>query len=168
MFKLRTILNELVNQWQNDPTVSWYQIYQVGEKLLAWKTQNRIAGIWKQSPKMITATMDDAIGQGLKMIHLFSRIAGMDIEPLGLMQSKETIIDACNYQLPDFLGMTILQYDTEEILNTIIPQFPKKMCILVGGPIFKMIPENELQHKKYTSFNSICDYLNFLLQYEME
>jgi len=168
IFKLRKILNEFVNQWQNDPKISWTQIYHIGEKLLEWKTQKGIAGIWKKSPKMITATMDDSLGQGLKMIHLFSRIAGIDIMPLGLMLSEETIIDACNNQFPDFLGMTILQYDTEKVLNSMIQKFPDKMNILVGGPIFKAIPRNELQNKKYISFNNVSNYLEFLLCFEME
>ena len=166
ILKLHKILDEFVTSWQNDPTISWTHIYTVGEKLLAWKTQQNIVGLWRHPPKMITATMDDAIGQGLKMIHLFSRVAGVEIIPLGLMQSKEAIIEACKNQHSDFLGMTILQFDTEEELNAIIQQIPERMEVLVGGPIFKVIPENELLNKKYIPCNSICDYLNFLLHLE--
>jgi len=167
ILKLRKILEEFTTSWQNDPTISWMQIYAVGEKLLAWKTQNKIVGLWKHPPKMITATMDDAVGQGLKIIHLFSRLAGIEIIPLGLLQSKEKIIDACQNQHPNILGMTILQFDTEEILNAIVSQIPETIHVLVGGPIFKMMPENELFRKRYISCNNICDYLNFLLHVEL-
>jgi methylmalonyl-CoA mutase cobalamin-binding subunit len=166
ILKLRKIVDELTNNWKNDPKISWTQIYGIGEKLLEWKTQKNIAGLWQYPPKMITATMDDGIGQGLKLIHLFSRIAGLEIVPLGLMQSRETIINECNKQCPEFLGMTILQFETEEILNTIIPQFPEKMIVLAGGPIFKMIPDDDIQNKKYFSFHHISEYLTFLLNYE--
>jgi len=164
--KLRKIISEFVNTWQNDPTTSWTQIYTIGETLLEWKTQNNINGLWDITPIMMTATIDDAIGQGLKMIHLFSCLAGIDIISLGLMQSKETIIERCQKQHADFLGMTILQFDTESVLNTIIPKIPEKMCVLVGGPIFKTIPKKELHEKKYVPFNNICDYLTFLLNLE--
>jgi len=168
ILKLHKILTELVSTWNNNPTISWGHIYSIGEKLLVWKKQNNCKGLWGKSPKMITATMDDGIGQGLKMIHLFSRVAGVELFQLGLMQSMETIIDACKNQHPHFLGMTILQFDTEEILNAIISKIPINIQILVGGPIFKKISESTLQNKKYIPFDNVCDYLNFLLHFEMD
>jgi hypothetical protein len=166
ILKLRKIMNELIDIFKNDSKISWTQIYSIGEKLLEWKKEKNIVGLWEYPPKIVTATIDDAIGQGLKIIHLFSQIAGLEIIHLGLMQSQKTIIDACNTQKPAFLGMTILQFDTEEILNTIIPQLPETIHVLVGGPIFKMIPDHTLQYKKYISFNHISDYLAFLCNYE--
>jgi methylmalonyl-CoA mutase cobalamin-binding subunit len=163
--KLHKILTELVSTWQNDPTISWTQFYSMGEKLLAWKSQENIEGLWSNPPKMITATIDDGIGQGLKMIHLFSRVAGISLIQLGLLQSMDTIINVCKKEQPRFLGLTILQFDTEEILNDLISQIPDTIQVLVGGPIFNKIPESALENKKYIPFNNVCDYLNFLLHY---
>jgi methylmalonyl-CoA mutase cobalamin-binding subunit len=166
ILKLRKILDEFISNWKNDPKTSWAHIYSVGKQLLEWKTHQNIVGLWKYPPKIITATMDDGMGQGLKMIHLFSRVAGLEIVHLGLMQSPKKIINECQKQNPDFLGMTILQFETEELLKTIIPQIPKQMQVLVGGPIFNTMPDNALQNKKYHSFNHISEYLHFLCNYE--
>jgi methylmalonyl-CoA mutase cobalamin-binding subunit len=161
--KLRNILNELSDTWRRDSAVSWTEIYQTGEKLLERKTKENISGLWRQKPKIITATLDDAMGQGLKMIHLFSRIAGMDIMPLGLMQTKDAIIEACQKHRPAFLGMTILQFDSEELLNGIIERIPKEIQVLVGGPVFNAMDRKALSKKRYIVLNTVSAYLDFLL-----
>ncbi len=163
--KLRKVLTEFSDTWQQDPAVSWSEIYQIGEKLLEWKTKKQIVSIWDRQPTMVTATLEDGIGQGLKMIHLYSRIAGIKIIPLGLMQPEKAIIDACIKQKPDFLGMTILQFYSEESLDDIINQIPKETQVVVGGPVFKFLNDEELAQKNYTVLNSISAYLDFLLNH---
>ena len=115
---------------------------------------------------MITATLEDGVGQGLKMIHLFSRIAGIEITPLGLMQTEGAIINACIKQQPDFLGMTILQFDSEEVLCRIIEHIPKKIQVVVGGPIFNMMDKEDLSKKSYVVLNTVSSYLDFLLNWQ--
>jgi len=164
--KLRNILSEYSDTWRQAPTVPWSEVYQTGEKLLEWKTEKKIAGIWDRQPKMITATLEDGVGQGLKMIHLYSRIAGIEIFPLGLMQTEESIIEACTKHLPDFLGMTILQFDSEERLNHIINHIPKETQVVVGGPVFKLLDKEELEEKNYTVLNTVSAYLSYLLYWQ--
>lgn len=161
--KLRAALREFSDTWRQDPTVSWTEMYQTGEKLLAWKKEENISGIWKKKPKMITATLEDGVGQGLKMIHLFSQVAGIEIIPLGLMQKEEAIINACIKQAPDFLGMTILQFDSEERLTHIINHISKETQVVVGGPIFNMMDREELLKKPYIVLNTVSAYVDFLL-----
>ena len=141
-------------------------MYQTGEKLLAWKKEENISGIWKKKPKMITATLEDGVGQGLKMIHLFSQVAGIEIVPLGLMQKEEAIINACIKQAPDFLGMTILQFNSEELLTHIIDHISKETKVVVGGPIFKMMDEEDLSKKRYIVLNTVSAYLDFLINWQ--
>ena len=99
------------------------------------------------------------------MIHLFSRVAGIEIIPLGLMQKEEAIINACIKKAPDFLGMTILQFDSEERLSHIADQIPQKTQIIVGGPIFNMMDHEDLSKKPYIVLNTVSAYLDFLLNW---
>ena len=112
---------------------------------------------------MVTATLDDSIGQGLKMIHLFSEVAGVAVRPLGLMQSPEHIIAACQDLKPDMLGLTVLQLDTVEMLDEIADSIPTETHVIVGGPAFKLMPAAELCLKNYRVLNDVAAFLVFLL-----
>jgi len=160
---LRVALGELSDNWRRNPMVSWTEMYQTGGQLLEWKQEKTISGLWTKTPVMITATLEDGVGQGLKMIHLFSRVAGIDIVPLGLMQKETAIITACQKKAPDFLGMTILQFDSEERLSHMADKIPEATQIVVGGPIFNMMDREELSEKPYIVLNTVSDYIDFLL-----
>ena len=163
---LRAVLREYSDTWRQDLTVSWTEMYQTGETLLAWKREENISGLWGEKPTMITATLEDGIGQGLKMIHLFSQVAGIDVVSLGLMQTEESIINACIKQAPDFLGMTVLQLDSEERLSHIVDHIPKETQVVVGGPIFNMMDSEDLSKKRYLVLNTVSVYLDFLLDWQ--
>jgi methylmalonyl-CoA mutase cobalamin-binding subunit len=164
---LRIALGELSDKWRRNPAVSWTEMYQTGEQLLEWKHEKNMSGLWTKKPVMITATLEDGVGQGLKMIHLFSRVAGIDIVPLGLMQKETAIIKACLKKVPDFLGMTILQFDSEERLSHMADKIPKATRIIVGGPIFNMMDRGELSDKPYIVLNTVSDYIGFLLRWDV-
>lgn len=159
--KLQKVLTEFADHWQQHPEISWSEIFHTGEKLLAWQEQQAIAGFLAGPVKMVTATLDDAMGQGLKMIHLYSRIMGIDIIPLGLMQTTDSVITECVKQHPDFLGLTVLQFDTEEELDTIIREIPQDIRLIVGGPVFKFMDQEELDDKKYTVLNTTGEFIRF-------
>ena len=115
---------------------------------------------------MMTTTLDDAIGQGLQIIHLFSRLAGIDVKPLGLMQPPDNIIKACRQSKPDILGLTILQFHSEEILCDLVINLPSRTRVIVGGPIFKAMEPQELKQKEYLVLNDIRHFIDFLLTFE--
>jgi len=98
-------------------------------------------GLWEVAPLMITATLDDGLGQGLMIIHQFAEAVGVRIRPLGLMQTPEHIITVCKDEAPDFLGLTILQFDTEEDLTVIAHGVPEKTLLICGGPVFNADPD---------------------------
>ena len=52
------------------------------------------------------------------------------------MQTPETIIAACNRHQPDYLGMTVLQFDSEEALASVAEKLPPATRIVAGGPVF--------------------------------
>ena len=160
---IREILEELSQVLHADSSWSRAEIFRAGEILLDRKKASSIQGLWQSPPLMITATLDDAVGQGLTIIHLFSRLAGLDLRPLGLMQTPEEIIDACRQSLPDILGMTLLQFYSEETLCEIIENLPLQTRVIAGGPIFRSFSQEELDTKGYLVLNGIRHFLDFLL-----
>jgi len=161
----RTVLTRFYSIIANDPSYSRAEIYMAGEQLLAWRDNKKIEGLWSRPPIMLTATIDDAIGQGLRIIHLFSRLAGIDIREQGLMRSPETIVEQCCIQKPDLLGMTILQFLSEEVLCDIVDSIPSRIRVIVGGPIFKSFSRKELESKNYQVLNEIREYIDLLLNF---
>ena len=87
---------------------------QAAGDLCEWKKKTGASGLWKNPPMMITATLDDGLGQGLEIIRLFSETAGIKIIDLGLLVTPEKIITACKKNNPDLLGLTVLQFDSEK------------------------------------------------------
>ncbi|GBC59525.1 hypothetical protein DENIS_0464 [Desulfonema ishimotonii] len=109
--------------------------------LIRWRHARNIGGIWKNPPLMITATLDDGWGHGLEIIHLYAEAAGLRLLPLGLLQTPEHIIAGCRKHAPKILGLTILQFDTEDALAYIRNSIPPETQIVAGGPLFRADPE---------------------------
>ncbi|MGD9211222.1 MAG: hypothetical protein PVI90_10620 [Desulfobacteraceae bacterium] len=130
-------IESLVAQWKFSGVPSRATLEEIGTKLLAERRAKRSTGLWNSPPLMITATLDDGLGQGLMIIHQFAEAVGMRIRPLGLIQSVDHIIADCKKMEPDFLGLTILQFDSEEDLTTIACNLPQKTRIICGGPVFQ-------------------------------
>ena len=160
---MRLIFEDLSQVLQGDTSWSRAEIYRAGEILLDRKDPATAKGIWQSPPLMMTATLDDAIGQGLKIIHLYSRLAGMNVKQLGLMQPPDKIIEACRLSPPDILGLTILQFHSEETLCDLVEHLPSQTKVIVGGPIFTSFSREELDTKKYHVLNTIQHFINFLL-----
>ena len=160
---MRRILAELSQVLQGDDSWSRAEIFRAGEILMDRQDPATAKGVWPSPPLMMTATLDDAIGQGLKIIHLYSRLAGMNVEQLGLMLPPEKIIEACRQSKPDVLGLTILQFHSEETLCDLVERLPSQTKVIVGGPIFKSFSREEVNAKDYHVLNDIRHFLDFLL-----
>ena len=160
---MRPILEEMSRMLHANASWSRAEIFRAGEILQDRKDAMVIKGLWQLPPRMITATLDDAIGQGLQIIHLFSRLAGVNVQSMGLMQPPDKIIDFCRKSSPDILGMTLLQFHSEEILCDIVASLPPQTTTIVGGPIFKSFSRKELNNKDYLVLNDIHLFLEFLL-----
>ena len=111
------------------------------QKLLEWKDRNSISGLWENPPHMLTATLDDGWGHGLEVIRLYAAAAGVRVQHLGLLRTPEFIVEQCLRQEPDILGMTVLQFDTEDAVAEIRRKIPAKTQIVAGGPLFRADPE---------------------------
>ena len=53
----------------------------------------------------------------------------------------DTIIEACQKEKADILGLTVLQLDTEEALTDLRRKLPRRIRLMAGGPVFSIDPE---------------------------
>ena len=137
---LRGKIVELVTSLKQTRRPSRNELLSGAERVLEWKREHRVESLWTRPPVMVTATLDDAWGHGLEVIHRYGEVAGLTIFPLGLLKTPGEIIRACLVHRPDILGLTVLQFDTEEALIEIRNAIPENTRIVVGGPIFAADP----------------------------
>lgn len=138
---LRLKITELVETLRKTRRPSRNALLSAAEGVLEWKHESGAAGLWPRPPLMVTATLDDGWGHGLEVIHLYGEIAGLSIFPLGLLKPPGDIIRACVSRKADILGMTVLQFDTEEALIEVRSGIPKQTRIVAGGPLFGADPD---------------------------
>ena len=134
--------------------------------LREWKVKTGGSGLWSTPPLMMTATLDDGLGQGLEVIRMFSEVAGLEIIELGLLVTPENIITACQKHTPDLLGLTVLQFDSEEDILMISRNLPSKTKIIAGGPVFTADPEFALRAGVHFAAKNVAYFIRFLLQLE--
>jgi methanogenic corrinoid protein MtbC1 len=135
-------------------------------ELREWKVKTGNSGLWDKPPLMITATLDDGLGQGLEIIRMFSETAGIEIIDLGLLVTPEKIIAECKENNPDLLGLTVLQFDSEEDILMIRRNLPSKTKIIAGGPVFTADPGFARRTGIHFTAKNVAYFIRFLLQFE--
>lgn len=163
MQTLRARLNELVATLCESGAPARTELVAAGAEIQRWKMENKVAGLWADPPLMVTATLDDAMGHGLDLIHQYAELAGLRVKALGLLQSAETIAAACRELEPAFLGLTVLQFDTEDDLAIIAQNIPETTRIVAGGPVFKADPELSHRAGIHRVAGDAAEFLTFLL-----
>lgn len=132
----RDAVDSLASQWLSAGLPSRQGLDEAAWTLERLRERLGVHSLWEDPPCMVTATLDDGLGQGLAVIEKYAVAIGIRLIPLGLMQPPAAIIDACHRHRPDFLGLTILQFDTEDDLTCIANNLPRKTRIVAGGPVF--------------------------------
>lgn len=159
----REVVRRLADQWLLDGLPSKEKLDEAARKLDRLRQQLSIPGIWDQPLTLATATIDDGLGQGLMVIEAFAEAIGMEVIRLGLMKKPEEIITDCRNYRPDFLGLTVLQFDTEEELLLISQNLPKQIRIVAGGPVFTGAPEFAQRTGTHYAAKNVADFLRFML-----
>ena len=163
MQTLRQRLDELVAGLLANGRPARTELVAAAGEIQQWKTANQVAGLWTDPPRMVTATLDDAMGHGLDLIHQYAELAGLRVTPLGLLQSAQSVADACREMKPALLGLTVLQFDTEDDLALIARQIPAGTRIVAGGPVFRADPELAERAGVHRVAVDAVDFLSFLL-----
>jgi methylmalonyl-CoA mutase cobalamin-binding subunit len=112
---------------------------------------------------MMTASLDDGLGQGLAVIEMYAVTIGMRLISLGLMQTPGAIIDACHRHRPDYLGLTILQFDSEDDLTAIAKKLPANTRLVAGGPVF--VGDRDFAGRTGIDYaaKNVADFLQYML-----
>lgn len=159
----RAAVGSLADQWIATGLPSRQGLDEATGNLACLRERLRVNGIWDQSPSMVTATLDDGLGQGLAIIEKFAVVVGIRLIHLGLMQTSEAIIDACRRHQPNYLGLTILQFDTEDDLTCIANQLPRKTRIVAGGPVFAGDADFAGRTGIHFAAKNVAHFLKFML-----
>ena len=163
---LRDKLINLLNDWQETGIPPRHEMESVAVELLEWKSSNDIISIWDDPPLMVTATLDDGLGLGLRLIHQYAEVAGLQVKPLGLYLPPEEIIDQCRSMVPDILGMTVLQFTSEEALTHIAQNLPDKTRLVAWGPVFTIDPDFANRSSVHFVAKNAAEFLGFVLSIE--
>ena len=161
---IRPLIESLLQRWEREGLPSHQTLKETADRLVREGRQQGLSGLWTAPPLMITATLDDGIGQGIDLIHRYARAAGMQVRFLGRMPSKEMIVAECTLQRPRLLGVTLLQVDSEEMLRWIGEQIPDRTLLIGGGAAFST--DDELAARCGVDFvaGDVSGFLRFLLE----
>lgn len=134
-------INEVLHAWEKTGVPPRATLHETAGALLKWRTDQGISGLWQIPPRMLGATMDDGWGHGISLILKYAEALGVEIRFSGVLQSGEQLLAACEAFQPDYLGLTILQFDSEEALAALRRKLPKRIKIIAGGPVFHIDPD---------------------------
>ena len=131
--------------------------------LMAWRSDRNHPGLWALPPLMVTATLDDGWGHGLEVIEKLAEATGVRIHSLGLLRSPESIVEACQKLNPRFLGLTVLQLDSDDWLSDIVRRIPPSTLLVAGGAAFRYDPDFALRTGTPVVVKNGAAFLQFLL-----
>ena len=160
---LRQHLRDLLAEWRREGVPTRWQLERTFEEILQERQSLHVQGLWKSPPVMLTATLDDGWGHGLRVIDLCARAAGIRTRFLGLLKSPEEIVAACLEDAPALLGLTVLQFDSEPALCHISCHLPPHIRLIVGGPPFQIDPELADRSGVHFVARNVADFLEFIL-----
>ena len=166
--ELRKRLRHISRGWIDRGLPTRQRLEQTVLELTDWKVQNQVQGIWAQSPRMISATLDDGMGYGLALIEQYAAIMGISVNHLGLLQKPEKIIAACNQEKPDFVGLTVLQLDSDDDLAKVGLNLPPGTCLIAGGPVFQYDPDMATRCAVDHVAKNVAHFIDYLLDWTLD
>lgn len=161
--QLHERLSALAREWRASGLPSFSALMAMADRLDRWKGAHRVTGVWGKGPVMVTATLDDALGQGLQIIDRYATVMGATVLRAGLYLKPEQIITTCRQYRPDYLGMTVLQFDTEDDIRTIRENISPDIRIIAGGPVFTADPGLAGQVGIYFVASDLSAFIDFML-----
>lgn len=138
--ELRVAVASLIRRWRHQGLPGHEALIAESEALAGLRRAPATRPLWRRPPQLLTATLDDALGQGLTIIHRFADAVGLRRRHLGLTVTADTVINACLADRPALLGMTVLQFDSEPDLVRIRREIPAGTRMVCGGPLFTADP----------------------------
>ena len=119
-------LCQISRHWISSGLPSHQALESTADHLEKWKRKRDIPGLWPDTPLMLTATLDDGIGQGISIIERYAGLAGLEVQRIGLLQYPGFIVEKCHILRPALLGLTVLQLDSDDALAEVGRNRPSK------------------------------------------
>ncbi|MDJ0722041.1 MAG: cobalamin-dependent protein [Desulfobacterales bacterium] len=161
---MRAIIEALLADWHGQsPTRQGY--LDAADQLAA--QGRREPALWPRPPRMLTATIDDGWGEGLTVIQALACGAGVLVENLGVLQPPETIVRACRRERPDLLGLTVLQFDSDDAVRHIVARLPPQTTLVAGGAAYRYDPDFAKRTRTPVVARNGAAFLQFLLNYHL-
>ena len=163
---MRDHVDQLLQEWRRTGKPSREAYLKGAEWLEARRRFSKYKGLWPQPPVMITATVDDGWGHGLDVIEALAAAVGITIDRLGLLQPPAAILEACRERQPELLGLTLLQFDSDEALKEITSALPDTTILVAGGAAFQYDPDFARRTGTQVVARDGMSFLQFLLTYQ--
>ena len=161
---MRAIIESLLADWhRQSPTRQGY--LGAADQLAAQRC--RQPALWPRPPRMVTATIDDGWGHGLAVIQSLAAAAGVRVQSLGVLQSPETIVSTCRREHPDLLGLTVLQFDSDDAVRHIVERLPPHTTLVAGGAAYRYDPDFAKRTRTPFVARNGAGFLRFLLNYRL-
>ncbi len=163
---MRTRIEALLNNWhRKPPTREGY--LEAAVVLTAARRRSGQQTLWQRAPLMLTATLDDGWGHGLDIIHALAEAVGVRVEPLGVLQTPETVVAACRQHRPDLLGLTVLQFDSDDAVRHILAHLPPPTTLIAGGAAYQFDPDFAGRSQTPFVARNGAAFLQFLANYRL-
>lgn len=162
--RLLTRIQTILATWQQTGVPPRATLYETVDALMQWRREEGLPGLWNNPPRMLGATLDDGWGHGIQLILKYAEAIGVETEFSGLLLSWEQIVDACQSQPTDILGLTVLQLDTEDLLIALRAHLPSRIKIVAGGPVFAIDPELSERVGIDAVAKDAAEFINILLK----
>lgn len=163
--ELRAVLERTLADWREYGLPPRWTLHNQVKELIARREGAGILSIWDAPVRMFTATLDDGWGHGLELVEDCARAAGASVRRIGLLQPAEAVLTECRQDPPDLLGLTVLQFDSEDDLRRIADGIPSSTHLLAGGPVFSIDPEFRSRTGVPHVAGNLADFLDFLLSF---
>lgn len=161
---MRAIIESLLADWHGQPPTRQGYL-DAADQLAAQRRREPV--LWPRPPRMLTATIDDGWGEGLAVIQALACGAGVLVENLGVLQPPETIVKACQRERPDLLGLTVLQFDSDDAVRHIVERLPPQTTLVAGGAAYRYDPDFAKRTRTPFVARNGAAFLQFLLNYRL-
>lgn len=163
--QLRVRMHQISQAWIEQGLPTREEVTRAAAGLENWKHRRQVQGLWPEAPRMMTATLDDGLGHGLALIERFACIMGFSVTKMGLMQKPQTIVRRCQSDTPDFLGLTVLQLDSDDDLEQVGRGLPERTCLIAGGAAFRMDPDLAVRCRVDFVATNVAHFISFILDW---
>jgi hypothetical protein len=162
---VRDAVGEVLQKWAHEGKPTREDYLKGARVLETLRRQAPNRGLWLKPPLMITATLDDGWGHGLEVIEALASAVGVVTHPLGVLQRPAAILAACREKHAGLLGLTVLQFDSDDDLIEVTRGLPPETTLIAGGAAFIHDPEFAARTGTPHVARDGAAFLDFLLRY---